>query len=143
MNKAFDCICLVASLCVCLPSCRQPLTQAGVEAAMQHYNRLLKKTDADSIAALFTVDGSLGDVRGRDSIRRFLEKFKEMKVLAQHSTTSFISLGSDTAMQKGTYHQTVVLPKGDTINVQGTFTANWLYISDNWLLKKMQTGPAN
>jgi len=40
-----------------------------------HY---LQKTDADSIAYMFTPDGELGNVaKGRDSIRHFLSSFKK------------------------------------------------------------------
>ncbi len=126
------------------PACHQPHTNVEIETAMQRYNRLIQKVDADSIAAIYTVDGELGDeVKGRDSIRRFLTKFKDIKVLSQRSATAFISLGSDTAMQKGSYWQTAVLPKGDTVQVSGTFTATWLYTTDGWLIRKMQTRANN
>ena len=47
--------------------------QQEVQDAMQHYDRLIKKMDADSIALLYTEDGDLGGIaHGRDSIRRYL-----------------------------------------------------------------------
>ena len=59
-------------------------------------------TDADSISLLYTQDGNLGDIAiGRDSIRKFLSSFKNIRVLSQVSTTKSISITHDTAYRKG------------------------------------------
>ena len=110
---------------------------------MNYYDHLIKKTDADSIALLYTADGNLGDiVIGRDSIRRFLSSFKNVQVLSQKSTTQSIEIVKDTAIQKGTYVQTDVMPGKDTIVVKGEFTAHWLWLpADGWRIKKMETKP--
>ena len=114
-----------------------------MDAAMQHYDQLIKKMDADSIALLYTEDGELGDVaKGRDSIRHFLATFKNVKVLSQVSKTTSIKITSDNALQKGNYIQTVVVDNKDTITVKGEYTANWFWVNKKQLLiKKMATKP--
>ena len=36
--------------------------RAGIESAMKYYDHLILKTDADSIALLYTSDGDLGNI---------------------------------------------------------------------------------
>ncbi|MBS1921483.1 MAG: hypothetical protein JST17_14615 [Bacteroidetes bacterium] len=117
--------------------------EKGVEAAMNHLNRLTLKTDADSIALLYTPDGNLGDVAiGRDSIRNFLARFKNIKVLSQKSTTDSINISGDTAIQKGKYYQSDLISGKDTVYVKGTFIAKWQWTNDKyWLIKEMHTAP--
>ncbi|MER3465366.1 MAG: hypothetical protein C4329_14080 [Chitinophagaceae bacterium] len=50
----------------------------GKPTACSNTCTYLQKTDADSIAYMFTPDGELGNVaKGRDSIRHFLSSFKK------------------------------------------------------------------
>ena len=64
-----------------LLSCNHSRSRDGVEEAMHTYDRLILKMDVDSIALLYTPDGDLGKIaHGRDSIRRFLARFKDFKV---------------------------------------------------------------
>ncbi|MFS8083645.1 MAG: hypothetical protein ACMG51_09345 [Ginsengibacter sp.] len=115
--------------------------EKNVEATMQYYNHLIRNLDADSIALLFTPDGNLGGIaKGRDSIRRFLSTFKNIEVLSQRSSTNFLKITKDSALQKGLYWQQDVVNKKDTFNVKGEFTARWQkFGKENWLLKEMQT----
>ena len=115
----------------------------GVELAMKQYDHLILKLDTDSIALLYTPDGDLGNIaHGRDSIRNFLSTFKNLKVLSQTSTTEFLKVNGDTSLQKGTYHQTVVVGAKDTVNVKGEYTATWVWISKSgWHIKHMETKP--
>lgn len=131
---------LLASLFSCATT--KPDKQ-GVELAMRRYDGLIKKVDAEAIALLFTPDGNLGNVAiGRDSIRRFLDRFKSMKVLRQQSTTTGIDMKGDTSFQTGYYQQTVIISAKDTISVHGDYKATWLWSPPNgWLLKKMITMP--
>lgn len=118
---------------------------SSVEAAMQHYNRLILHSDADSIALLYTPDGELGEMaRGRDSISKFLSRFKSFHVLSQQSTTGSISIDHDSALQKGFYYQTTVIPENDTVRVKGAFTAKWLWMkAQGWHISRMDTRSAN
>lgn len=125
-----------------LLSCKKKVhTAKEIEAAMNQYDRLIKKMDSDSITLLYTKDGDLGVMaHGRDSIRKFLSSFKNFKVLSQSSTTQFINIGVDSALQKGTYQQIVITPGMDTLTVKGEYKATWFWISDDgWYIKRMET----
>ncbi len=127
-------------------SCNTPHhNEKGVESAMKKYDRLIKKLDADAIAMLYTPDGDLGKMaHGRDSIRKFLATFKNIQVLSQSSTTSSIVMNGDSSLQKGMYHQTVVIAGKDTVSVKGEYTANWLWIpGQGWHIKHMETKPVH
>jgi hypothetical protein len=127
-------------------SCRNRPDTKNLREAMQTYDRLILKTDADSIALSYTVDGELGEMAlGRDSIRRFLYKFKDFKVLHQVSLIDTINIHQDTGYLAGSYQQRVIVPhqlSGDTVSVKGNFQSTWIWTPGNgWLIKKMQTQP--
>ncbi len=135
---------VITFLLLLIFSCDSPdHSKSGVESAMNYYDHLIQKLDADSIALLYTPDGNLGDmVIGRDSIRSFLSSFKNVQVLSQKSTTQSIQIVKDTAIQKGTYVQTDVMSGKDTVVVKGEFIAHWLWLPPNgWHIKKMETKP--
>jgi len=115
----------------------------GVQSAMNQYDHYIQTMDVDSIALLFTQNGDLGAMaHGRDSIRNFLDKFKSFKVLSQTSTTDSIKSTRDSTIQKGIYHQTVIVPVNDTVTVKGEYTATWVWLPNKgWHLKKMETNP--
>lgn len=117
----------------------------GVELAMKHYDRLLQKLDADSISLLYTPNGNLGNIAiGRDSIRKFLSSFKNIRVLSQISTTISIEIVHDTAIQKGNYAQTDIVSEKDTLKVKGEYTAKWEWLGkQGWHIKQMTTKPTN
>ena len=118
-------------------------TKDEVEQAMKQYDHLILKMDTDSIALLYTDDGDLGNMaHGRDSFRKFLAGFKNMKVLSQSSTTDTITINGDTSLQKGLYHQRVIVAEKDTVKVKGAYTATWLWKpQDGWHIKRMETKP--
>ncbi|AYB30206.1 nuclear transport factor 2 family protein [Chryseolinea soli] len=112
-----------------------------IERAMKKYDRLILRVDADSIADCFTLNGKLGAVSGRDSIRAFLKTFGDVNVLQQQSSTTSIVIKNDSARQEGTYFQKVIV-KGDTIVATGHYTASWVWDGvQGWLLKNMITVP--
>ena len=115
----------------------------GVQSAMILYDHYIQTMDVDSIALLYTPEGDLGQMaHGRDSIRKFLNKFNNFKVLSQTSTTTSIANMQDSALQKGFYYQTVVIPVNDTVTVKGEYTATWVWLSKSgWHLKRMETKP--
>ena len=121
----------------------QNKTKAGVETAMKTYDHLILGMNADSISMIYAPDGELGTMaRGRDSIRNFLNTFKNFHVLSQSSETDHISLHQDSAFQTGTYRQTVIIPSKDTVTVKGTFSAFWIWSGGNgWLIRRMETKP--
>lgn len=118
--------------------------QQEVQDAMQHYDQLIKKMDADSIALLYTADGDLGGIaHGRDSIRRFLSSFKNVRVLEVTSNTDSLAMTDDTAFQSGHYKQSGVIDEKDTFHVSGSYHAQWVWIKKEggWRIKKMSTQP--
>ena len=123
--------------------CRQRVVHsaAEVEAAMGHYDSLIKKTDADSIAWIYTADGWLGGIaHGRDSIRRFLLTFKNVRVLEVGSTSKNITFTDDTARQAGGYTQTALINGKDTVHVRGTYEAEWVWSEqEGWKIRRMTT----
>ena len=125
--------------------CRQGHSKSEILAAMRQYDRLIKKVDADAIALLYTEDGTLGNMaRGRDSIRRFLARFKNVRVLSQASTTDSIVIAGDSAVQKGAYKQAAVVSEKDTLYVSGMFNATWQWTAtEGWRIKRMETTPAH
>ena len=110
---------------------------------MNQYDHYIQSMDVDSIALLYSPDGDLGNMaHGRDSIRKFLDKFKNFKVLSQTSTTESIKSMRDSTLQKGIYHQTVIVPVNDTVTVKGEYNATWVWLSKvGWHLKRMETKP--
>jgi hypothetical protein len=74
-------------------------SKSEIDSAMKHYDNLILKSDADSISLLYTPDGNLGDITiGRDSIKKFLSSFKNVRVLSQSSTTKSIRIIRDIAI---------------------------------------------
>lgn len=131
------------SCVIIFTSCKNKITNAEVGAAMKHYDALIMKVDADSIALLYAEDGDLGTVaHGRDSIRNFLLNFKNVQVLSQESQTNSVVVAGDSAVQKGTYKQTAVINNKDTVHVKGEYTACWVRDDKNTLhIKRMMTNP--
>jgi len=135
------------------PNAAKQLTAADrqatleVEAALQRYSAVVLAMDLDAIAASYTADGELADAgepvhRGPADIRNFMSAFKDVRLEANdHVTESIFILGS-TAKQNGTYRQRATVA-GETVDVRGRFTADWVRQSDGrWLLRRMTTEPA-
>jgi hypothetical protein len=119
----------------------QSHAKAGVEESMQMYNRLIMGMNADSICLIYTPDGELGVMaKGRDSIRSFLNTFKNFRVLSQASETKNISIEHDSAFQTGIYRQTVIIPSKDTVTVNGSFKVLWIWSgASGWLIQRIET----
>lgn len=117
--------------------------QRGVESAMKHYDHLILQLDVNGIAKLFMPLGNLGNIAiGRDSIKKFLSSFKNVKVLSQASVTSSIKINNDTAFQAGHYNQSDLIAGKDTVYVKGTYQATWQWVrKKGWLIQKMTTKP--
>jgi hypothetical protein len=143
--KIYQFACTVILLLILQSSCNKNHTKDEIEQAMQQYNHLIKKMDADSIALLFTPNGDLGDMaHGRSWIKRFLSTFTNVKVLSQNSITSSIVLTGDSALQKGSYTQVVILLPQDTTTIKGDYIARWVWDKQSgWLLRSINTTPKN
>ena len=124
-------------------ACKHPHTNSEIETAMKQYNHLIQKMDVDSISLMYTSDGNLGGVAmGRDSIKIFLQRFKNVKVLSQNSLTDSINFHGDSCTQKGIYNQICVINEKDTVTVKGKFIADWIWNkNEGWKIRKMITSP--
>ena len=123
-------------------SCKTAHNKSEIESAMQRYNYFIQKVNADSIALLFMPEGNLGTVaHGQEAIRKFLLQYKDINVVSQVSTTNSIIIAGDSAVQKGAYKQTDILPAHtDTLKVSGTFTAKWQWDKQHkWRIQSMET----
>ena len=115
-----------------------------IKKAMHNYDLHIISMNVDSIASCYTENGDLGDIaHGRDSIRRFLSKFANFKVLSQRSISDSVSIDQDTAIQMGIYRQTVIVSPGDTVLVKGSFRARWQrqMKGELWLIRRIDTHP--
>jgi hypothetical protein len=116
-------------------------TKEELISRMKYYDRLILKTDGDSIALLYAPDGELGNAaKSRNQIRNFLFNFRHYKVLEQSSSLDSVSIDGDTAFVKGIYHQKVIVPQNDTVSVKGTYASKWEWIhGEGWLIRRMDT----
>ena len=113
------------------------------ELALRHYAALIAGMNADSIGAFYTPDGEMDPPQGPPivgpaAISRLLSGFAQFHVLAERMISDGVSVRADTAQQNGRWWQTVVVPAGDTVNVDGTFAAEWRRVSNGtWRLRRM------
>jgi hypothetical protein len=142
MNFKFPRQIVFVILVLCIAWTR-PHQKQEIESAMNQYNHYIIMMNTDSIASIFSTDGDLGGIaHGRDSIKHFLLRFKEFKVLSQTSSTNMISITGDSALQTGLYWQTTIVPPADTMHVKGSFTARWIFEEvSGWKIKRMDTQP--
>lgn len=135
---------VIAFITVCVHACSQQThDRTEIETAIKNYDRLLLTMNADSIAAVYDIHGELGNIaQGRDSIRKFLETFKNIRMLSQASTSDFVEIMGDSAQQRGSYSQVDVVDDRDTISVRGTYIALWKWNDrEGWRIKRMETTP--
>ena len=126
-----------------LACCKPADTTRQISAQMAKYDRLIEKMNTDSIAALYTVDGQLGNAaKGRDSLSSFLKRFANYRVLQNKSTTDSIRVFGDSSVQVGNYRQITILPGNDTVHLRGRFKAIWkLTGGGEWKIYRMETTP--
>ena len=118
-----------------------------VQQALAHYERLSLIMAHDSIAGLFTPDGAMAaagqaPIVGPAAIRAHLHSFAGFHVLANRLTADSTRVRGDSAQQTGTFWQRVRLPAGDTVEVHGRFTAEWIRLGgQGWRLRRLATAP--
>ncbi|MEO6882757.1 MAG: hypothetical protein ABI199_01900 [Bacteroidia bacterium] len=142
MKKSLCFLFIGSIICLNFFSCKTDKhSKTEIESSLKQYDNLILKLDADSISMLYTNDGNLGNIAiGRDSIRKFLSSFKNVKVLSQQSISDSIKISRDTAFQTGHYAQTDLIAGKDTVKVKGTFTTRWQWVPQKgWQIKRMIT----
>lgn len=141
--KVFKYPVIISLFIISVVSCNEQHHKSEIVNAMQQYDHLIQKMDADSIALMFTPDGDLGDVaHGRTWIKRYLHGFANLKVVSQQSSSDSILIKGDTAIQKGTYSQVTIIAPEDTVKLKGDFVANRIWNKHTgWLLKSIIAKP--
>lgn len=138
---------LALAACTADGARREQERARSLDAALTHYGRLVRAMASDSIAGLYTADGELvtegqPTITGRDAIRAFLHRFDDYRVLAHTLVVDSARIAGDSGIQHGRYAQRVRLPAGDTVEVSGYFTAEWVPGPDGeWRIRRMGTSP--
>ncbi len=125
-------------------SCSVRVQRRAVEAASKHYNDVLVTMNADSIAALFTPDGKLGNLaRGRTAIAKELKKYDFVRMLSEKTSADTITFsGRNKAFLSGRYWQKDILLKtGDTLSLTGLLYESWVHNNGKWLIDSIDTRP--
>ena len=141
--KAFTGALLVAVTCAVVHA--QPSPEAAVEAALQHYADLLRAMDSHGIARSFTDDGEVVNpgqtpVRGPEAIEKFIRQFDAYHVLEYEIHAEKTTVSGQTASQSGRFRQRVTTPEGRTLDVRGSFQADWIRGSGGvWRIRRMST----
>ena len=117
--------------------------KAAVEAALKTYDSLILKMNFNAIAMMYTPDGELVEMaHGRDSIRKFLSGFSNVKVLAASSSSDAVEITADTAVQRGRYYQEALVDNADVIKPTGSYVATWVWTKKGgWKIRRMVTIP--
>ena len=131
----------------CRPSVPDSVARREIDAAMVRYDSLIRRTAADSIAAMYTPDGemlgtNMATVKGSDTIARFLAQFAGVRVDTQQMRSEAVSIADTEATQWGTWRQAATPPGQAMVHVQGRFVAQWIRGCDgNWRLRRLLTQP--
>ena len=126
---------------------REAELRQSVEAALVHYDTLVRRMANDSIADLYTSDGELlgtnqRTIAGQDAIRTFLSRFTNVRVDTADMHSEAITVSGNEAVQWGTYRQVARVEGQGTVHVQGRFVAHWqLDATGRWRLRRMLAQP--
>lgn len=113
-------------------------------AALERHRLAALRMDVRAITALVPSYASMAHeshvpVVGRDSIRRFLESFAAIKVLSYDLVALKTTVAGATARQRGQHAQTVRIPDGSAVRLNGTFRAEWRLTPQEWQIVRMRT----
>ena len=112
---------------------------------MQEYVSLVRAMNHDAIAEMFVAEGEIAaegaeTVRGRERIRAYLKGFANYHVDDIRQTSDAVVVRGDSASQAGTYWQRVRTPEGETVEVEGRYTADWTRGADGvWRYSRVAT----
>lgn len=124
----------------------EPLSLLG--AATQHYADVLKGSSADSVAAVYTLDGQLmlpgmEPLKGRDAIRKFLTPLVDATAVESvQLDVDSVVLNALSAEQDGHYRQRAGPRGGAAQDYKGRFHATWRFEPDgHWRLSRLTMMP--
>ncbi|HVU18460.1 MAG TPA: nuclear transport factor 2 family protein [Candidatus Didemnitutus sp.] len=149
---------LVAILTLLVAGCESPeapkpapvsdlSAEKRILSQLTKYEDAIRHMDYDAAADLFIANGKLlnpgrPEIEGRELIRVFLKSFNGFKVIENSDQANSTVVEGKSAQQSGTYAQTVTIPEGDTVHVQGKFEAWWVLDYDGeWRLARLETTP--
>lgn len=118
---------------------------AQLDAGLRHYADMVAAMSHDSIAGLFTADGELWHENdpalvGPDAILKHLRSFRGFQVVANELRPESTWVQGDAGFQRGQFSQRVRVPARDTIQVAGTFLAEWRrQPGGQWRMRRMRT----
>jgi ketosteroid isomerase-like protein len=139
---------LLAAACESPKAARLRADKAEVEARLQHYSALMLAMDSPGIAAMFAQDGEMVNpsrppIRGPAAIEKYLSGFSDFHVLSNVDEPLSIVIDGDSALQTGTYRQSVRSPQGKVFETSGRFEIAWVRDSSGeWLLSQVATFPS-
>ncbi len=119
--------------------------QTQVEARLRQFDQLVHALNAKAIAGMFDPDGEIQHehqtpTRGREAIESLYASFSKYQILENDTTPIGTLVYGNLAVQVGSYHQKVKTPDGASVEVSGSFQADWMRSgSKDWLIKRMAT----
>ncbi len=122
--------------------------RAAIESAIQRYAGLIKANDAVGVSRFFAANGELLEpgmsaLSGPESVRTFLESFKNVRVESATMTTDAIDVFGASAIQWGQYTERAALPDKPAIDLHGRFVAQWVrQPTGGWQIRRLLMQPA-
>lgn len=118
---------------------------AAVNHRLSRYEHFAWQMAHDSVANFFLPNGVLEtagqpSITGRDAILKHFKSFTGYQVLEDRMAADSTFVDGDSVVQRGSFEQRVRVPKGDTVQVHGSFYAIWSRDTDKrWRIRRMET----
>lgn len=121
--------------------------EAAVEETLARYSEALLKNDAVQAAAFYTEDAQLSQGRtaplqGRPAILASLRQPQGWRVSDCELKSTSTDVDGDRAVQRGSFRQKTVAAQGQTLELRGSFQANWTRQGGDWRITRLHTDPA-
>ncbi len=131
--------------CILLAACSKPDDAKQIEKQLELYSKYVRTANHFGIASLFTDDGLLEpNIRGTKAIQQHLTTTTTgLKVIEFALDPSKPVITGDTAVQTILYQQQLKTPQGNTVQLTGKYTINWVRpASGRWLIARLATSSA-
>jgi ketosteroid isomerase-like protein len=132
-------------LALVLAACSKPDDAKQIEKQLDLYTNYVRSANHFGIASLFTDDGVLEpNIRGTKAIQQHLTQTTTgLKVVEFALDPSKPVITGDTAVQTILYQQRLKTPQGNTVQLTGQYTVNWVRAaSGRWLISRFATSSA-
>jgi len=131
---------------VFLSACSKPDDAKQIEKQLDLYSTYVRSANHFGIASLFTDDGVLEPgIRGTKAIQQHLTTTTTgLKVIEFALDPSKPVITGDSAVQSILYQQQLKTPQGNTVQLTGKYTVNWVRAaSGRWLISRLATSSAS